>query len=251
MALGAPALVRALQIDPCAVLVVGVYMRDKPNLAPQIAADLGSRRHAVTQAWASVGSGDHGVAAMKALTRIELAEPTPKFTIVNRLLAMHDLRDFSHVIVTDDDIELPPGFVDRFIGLQQLYDFALAQPARSLQSNIDHPVTLESHARMARQTRFVEIGPLFSVAASAFPYLLPFDESFYMGWGLDHVWPLTLEKAGLKMGIVDRTPVHHRFRPVATTYSGQTAREQMAQCLDGRATIHADDTARVIRSYWW
>lgn len=250
-ALGVSALWRAQRIKPCAVLVVGVYLRDTPNRAPQIAAGLGSRRHSVTQAWASVGSGDHGVAAMTAMTRFTLAEPTNKFTIVNRLLAMHDLRDFSYVIVTDDDIELPTSFVDRFIGLQRLYDFALAQPARSLQSNIDHPVTLESHVRMARQTRFVEIGPLFSVAASAFPYLLPFDERCYMGWGLDHVWPLTLEQAGLKMGIVDRTPVHHRFRPVAATYSDQTARERMAQYLEGRATLRAKDRARVVRSYWW
>lgn len=226
-------------------------MRGKPNLAGDIAVGLSSSRHYVQQAWASVGQGDHGVAVMAPWHRLEFHAPTPKFVIINRLLAMFQLAQFTHVIVTDDDIEFSPGFLDDFLGLQHIYGFALAQPARSLQSNVDHAVTLESHARMARRTRFVEIGPLFSISAAGFSTLLPFDESFYMGWGLDHVWPILLERKGLTLGIVDRTPVHHRFRPVASTYPLLHAQAEMASSLAEHEQIAPIDKQRSLRSYWW
>ena len=249
--IGAPGLYMARHCAPQHVLVLGVYMRNKPNLAPKIAADLACSRHQVTQAWAALGDGENGFAEMQKLTVMALTEPVSKFVLLNRMLRMHDLSRFTHVLVTDDDIELPPRFLDTFVGLQVRYGFALAQPARSQQSNVDHLVTLESHARMARQTRFVEIGPLFSIAAAAFPVVLPFDESFYMGWGLDHVWPVLLQRAQLTLGVVDVAAVHHRFRPVASTYSGANAREHMASLLAQRDCIAPRDMQVPLRTHWW
>lgn len=251
LVMGGPAVWAARRQTPQRVLVLGAYMRAKPNLAPRIAADLSLSRHHVIQSWAAVGEGVHGAVEMGSWTNIEAPQPVPKFELVNRLLKLHNLRDFTHVVVTDDDIELPNRFLDTFIGLQDRYRFALAQPARTQQSNIDHPVTLESHARIARETRFVEIGPLFSVAASAFPVILPFDERFFMGWGLDHVWPVQLGRAGLKLGIVDVTAVHHRFRPVASTYSGDQARRNMDILLAQQDIITPQDKAVPVRAHWW
>ena len=242
---------RARRVPPRCVLVLGVYLADKPNLAPEIALALGQSKHRVTQRWASVGTGSHRVAEMSALTAATYETPTPKFQIINTLLASEQLSAYDHVIVADDDIELPPWFMDDYIGLQEVFGFALAQPARSLQSNVDHLVTLERHSCIARQTGFVEIGPLFSMAARAFPLLLPFDESFYMGWGLDHVWPVMLRDAGLTQGIIDITPVHHRMRPVATTYSGDVARKRMSEALQGRECIDAVAKLQPLRLYRW
>jgi hypothetical protein len=188
---------------------------------------------------------------MRQVTFAAYDAPTPKFSIVNRLLAAEDLSTYDYVIVTDDDIELPKGFLDLFIGLQATLGFALAQPARSLQSNADHAVTVERHSCIARQTRFVEIGPLFSVASSAFDLLLPFDEAFYMGWGLDHVWPVLLQRAHMTLGVIDMVPVHHRMRPVASTYSGDTARGLMSSSLVGRETIDPSDMIHPIRKLRW
>ena len=233
------------------VLVLGVFLLDKANVAPEIVMRLQSRRHQVDHRWACVGKGDSRKDEMRAHIALEFDSPVPKFTIINRLLSKIDLRAYDYVIISDDDIELAPGFLDEFLGLQAYCGFSLAQPARSQLSNVDHPVTLESHARIARQTRFVEIGPLFSIASAAYPHLLPFDESFYMGWGLDHVWPVTLERAGLSQGIIDITPLHHRMRPVATTYSGAFAQEQMSASLRGRESIHPLDRVRPLRTIWW
>ena len=233
------------------ILVVGIYLRDKPNLASEIASTLVSSKHSVRHLWASVGTGSERTADMQSFTVAAYDAPTPKFSIVNRLLAAEDLSGYDYVVVTDDDIELPPGFLDIYIGLQDLLGFALAQPARSLQSNADHAVTIERHSCIARQTRFVEIGPLFSVSSSAFGLLLPFDESFYMGWGLDHVWPVLLQQVHLTLGVIDMAPVHHRMRPVASTYSGDTARELMRSSLAGRTTIEASDMIHPIKKFRW
>lgn len=249
--LGHASLLRARSRTAAKILVVGVYVRDKPTLAPEIAAALTSTRHQVTQAWAGLGTGVNGLEEMRRWTTLNAPEPVPKFTLINRLIATLQLANFSHLIVTDDDIEIPPGFIDDFIGLQDHYGFALAQPARTLESNIDHPVTLESHARMARQTRFVEIGPLFCVASAAFPLIVPFDESFPMGWGLDHVWPIQLEQKGLSMGIIDRRPVHHRFRPLGSTYSSTKTLTAMRESLKGRQTIRKEDFNTPLRTFWF
>ena len=245
------ALRQARALPACRVLVTGVFLRDKVNFAPEIVAGTASRRHHVDHLWASVGTGNNRTEEMKPFTALEYGAPVPKFTVINELLRSRVISAYDYIVVTDDDIELGPGFLDDFIGLQAYCGFSLAQPARSQQSNVDHPVTLESHARIARQTRFVEIGPLFSMAGSAFPHLLPFDEAFYMGWGLDRVWPLALEQAGLAQGVIDLTPIHHRMRPVAATYSGERASRQMAAALSGRETIAARDTVLPRRSIWW
>ena len=68
----------------------------------------------------------------------------------------------------------------------------------------------------ARRTRFVEIGPVTAVHASAFATLLPFP-ALHMGWGLDAHWSAAAADAGLALGVVDATPVRH-LRPVAASY---------------------------------
>lgn len=248
---GHPALWRARSVPAKRVLVIGIYLRDKPNLAPEIVAALASTKHMITHRWASIGRGVQRAAEMASVTVAAYDAPCPKFAIVNRMLGAEDLTEYDYVLVTDDDIELPSGFLDDFIGIQDTFGFALAQPARTLQSNADHAVTVERHSCIARQTRFVEIGPLFSIASPAFELLIPFDESFYMGWGLDHVWPVLLGRAHLTLGVIDVTPVHHRMRPVASTYSADAARERMIAALHGRPAIDAAARVHALRHYRW
>ena len=246
-----PLMWRARRLRGRRVLVVGIYLRNKTNLAPEIMAQLHSDKHRVAQRWASVGVGEERAAEMAAATVLSFAKPTPKFTIVNRILARENLAEYDYVLITDDDIELPDGFLDDFIGVQETLCFALAQPARTLESNVDHPVTQERHSCIARETAFVEIGPLFCVATPAFGVLMPFDESFYMGWGLDQVWPLQMKDAGLRMGVIDITPVHHRMRPVASTYSSDAARQQMVADLQGRQIVADEARVGALRFHRW
>jgi hypothetical protein len=68
----------------------------------------------------------------------------PKFELVNQMLAAVNLDEFDVVLVCDDDISLPSGFVDRYLALVHHYDFALAQPARTHDSFTDHPSSSNS-----------------------------------------------------------------------------------------------------------
>ena len=63
----------------------------------------------------------------------------------------------------------------------------LAQPAHRLSSHAAWPVTRRRPASVARETAFVEIGPVTAFHRDTFAALLPFPD-LKMGWGLDAYW---------------------------------------------------------------
>jgi len=205
------------------VLVVGVYLIDKPNYAEKITHSLmQTRRWNLDIHWAAIGQGVLPD-VMKPFTRFKTSQKIQKFVLINRLLASVDMDQYRYVLVTDDDIELPDGFLDRYLACQEMYDLALAQPARTHDSFVDHRFVSQLLGVAARRTRFVEIGPVFSIRHDAFSTLIPFEEGAPMGWGLDFIWPLLLEAVGMNLGIIDMTPVKHRLRKSVSFYNhGQT-----------------------------
>jgi hypothetical protein len=231
------------------VLALGVYLSDREHLAEGISAELArSGRWEVEQRWIALGSGP--VPRPLATVTVErVAEPTPKFALINRLLRTADLGGVEHVIVTDDDITLPPGFLDRYLELVERHGLALAQPARTHDSYVDHGFVERLDGLDARWTRYVETGPLFSVQRSAFPTLLPFDETPPMGWGLDFTWPVALEGAGLRLGVVDATPVSHRLRKPAAYYDFQASLDGMAAYLSSREHLGRAEAFTIVEGY--
>lgn len=204
------------------VLALGIYLCDREHLAESIVAELArSRDWQVEQRWIALGTSPVPP-ALAAVTVEQVAGPIPKFALLNRLLRGVDLGGVDHLLVTDDDIALPAGFLDRYLALVERYRFALAQPARTHDSFVDHGFVERLDGLEARQTRYVETGPLFSLQRAAFPVLTPFDETPPMGWGLDFTWPVALERAGLRLGLVDATPVSHSLRRPAAYYDQAT-----------------------------
>jgi hypothetical protein len=172
-----------------------------------------------------------------------------KFLLLNQLLAETDIDRYEFIVVCDDDIVLPSGFIDRYLELVTRYEFGLAQPARTHESFIDHPFVEQLDGLAARWTRFVEIGPLFSVHRRAVALLLPFDESSPMGWGYDFFWPSLIADAGLKMGIVDATPVAHSFRKPVSYYEHGTSSRDMERFLRQRSHLSPDEAFFIVESY--
>ncbi|MCG6861181.1 MAG: hypothetical protein LJE70_07895 [Chromatiaceae bacterium] len=220
------------------VLILGVYLLDTLNNAAAISDILTqSEDWNVDLRWAGVGCSD----APKELEGITVSiteRRISKFRVLNELLELADFDRYQFIIVCDDDIELSDCFLDNFLGLQSKYDFALAQPARTHDSYIDHQFVAQLLGVEARLTRFVEIGPLFSVKRNAYAILLPFDESAPMGWGLDFVWPLQVERNGYRMGIVDATPVKHALRTPVTFYDYDDTNTEMHSFLERH--VHLD-----------
>ncbi len=231
------------------VLVAGIYLSDRENRASHVVEELASsRRWNVEQRWIALGRSDPPP-ALAAVTTGTVRSPQPKFVLLNGLLGREALGTFDYVIVCDDDILLPPAFLDRYLELAARHDLALAQPARTHDSYIDHSIVEQLDGLDARLTRFVEIGPLFSMRRDALAHLLPFDEASPMGWGYDFVWPIAMDEAGLKMGIVDATPVAHDLRPPAAHYDLAAEQRVMKAFLDARPHVSKMEAFTILEAY--
>ena len=121
------------------------------------------------------------------------------------------------LLVIDDDVALPGGFLDRFVFLAERFDLRLAQPAHRHRSHAAWPVT-RRRPDLARWTRFVEIGPVTAFRRDTFDVLLPFPP-LRMGWGLDSHWGAVARDRGWAVGIVDATPIRHGLRRTGSGYA--------------------------------
>ncbi|MEI7832060.1 MAG: hypothetical protein WCJ56_02510 [bacterium] len=213
------------------VLIVGVYMPATANYVFDISAELlRTRDWQVNLRWATVGGGAVPE-GLRDLTLLEATVHIPKFVMLNRLLATIDIDPYAFLVVIDDDIELPEDFLNQFLTYQQVHNFTLAQPALTQDSYISHYFNTQQDGVAARWTRFVEIGPLFSLRRDGYSHLLPFDERAPMGWGLDLVWPIKLETHGLRLGIIDALPIRHALRKSWTNYNYHETNQAMLQYL--------------------
>lgn len=189
------------------LLVAGAYRAAETNLAARLTfAMAASRQHRVTHRWAALGDGACDVPA----TVMVLPAPVGRFAALNHLL--QDAGQFDWCILVDDTVEIGDDFVDTFLAVALRHDFALCQPARREDSLVAHGIALHAPGLSARRTRFVELAPLVAIRRDAVPYLLPFPADADQGWGIDFIWPARLEAVGLRMGVVDATPIAQRLR---------------------------------------
>ena len=228
------------------VLVLGVYMADELNNARAIVSQLAAATaHQVAQRWAALGSSGCSP-ALQAVTALEVSEPAGKFDLLSRLLERTDVEAYDFLLLCDDDVGLPDAFLDRFLSLQSRLGFALAQPARTRGSYIDHPIVAQEPGILARQTQFVESGPIVSIHRSAYRLILPFDLTSPMGWGYENVWAYRLARAGAKMGIIDATAVEHSLRPPKALYDAEQAYEALLRLHEAHAHLPLEDCYTIL-----
>ena len=110
------------------VLVVGIYLADKRNVASHITQELAdSCNWNIEQRWVSLGK--HQPDPDMAPYTVQVTDkPLPKFLLLNQILKTTDLDSFEYLIVSDDDIALPAGFADSYLSMVSRYKFAVAQP---------------------------------------------------------------------------------------------------------------------------
>ncbi|HEX7609587.1 MAG TPA: hypothetical protein VF380_02840 [Solirubrobacteraceae bacterium] len=201
------------------VLALGIERPERRELASAIAAELARSRHDVELHVAPAGSRG-------------------KFENLNRLLAEHPPAGHDWLLIVDDDIVLPRGFLDRFVFLCERFSLALAQPAHRLNSHAAWSVTRRQPGSVVRETNFVEIGPLTAFSRETFPVLLPFPE-LRMGWGLDAHWAALAREHGWRCGVVDAVPIAHRTAPAAAAYTREAAVAEARAFLAGRPYVSA------------
>jgi hypothetical protein len=175
------------------------------------------------------------------------ADGAGKWANLNAALAEHPAAGHDWLVIADDDVALPRGFLDAFLFLAERFRLRLAQPAHAHASHAAWEVTRRRPGVVARRTRFVEIGPVTAIHADAFPVLLPFPD-LQMGWGLDAHWGALAAEHGWPVGVVDATPIRH-LRPVATAYPREAAIAEAEAFLDGRAYVTRERAADVLDAY--
>lgn len=212
------------------VLVLTVAREDAENRVAEARAELARSRHDV----------EHVVAP---------ATTAGKFERLGELLDGRELDDVDWLLVLDDDVDLPRDFLDRFLAAAERAGLLLAQPAHRLRSHAAWDVTRRVPGAIARETTFVEIGPVTAFARETFDTLLPFPEGLRMGWGLDAHWSAVAAERGWPIGVVDATPVGHVLRPAAADYPREQAIAEAGEFLAGRDYVKRDDvrTLRVVR----
>jgi GT2 family glycosyltransferase len=171
-----------------------------------------------------------------------------KFESLNLLLAAHPADGHDWLLVLDDDVELPRGFLDRFLFLCERFSLALAQPAHRLHSHAAWPVTRRVGGSVVRETAFVEIGPVTAFASTTFPRLLPFPP-LRMGWGLDVHWAALAREHGWRCGVVDAVSIRHRVAPAAADYPRQQAVAEAREFLARRPYLSAAEAARTLTTH--
>ncbi|HSZ14946.1 MAG TPA: glycosyltransferase [Solirubrobacteraceae bacterium] len=214
------------------VLAIGVERPERRPMAAAIRAELLRSRHDVElHTCAADGRG--------------------KFENLNLLLAAHPADGHDWLLVFDDDVELPRGFLDRFLFLCERFSLTLAQPAHRLNSHAAWPVTRRRAGSVVRETSFVEIGPVTAFARAAFPVLLPFPE-LRMGWGLDVHWAALAREHGWRCGVIDAVAIGHRAAPAAAGYARTDAVAEARAFLAGRPYLSASEADRTltIHSSW-
>ena len=221
-------LARAARLGPPTrkALVLGVERPEHRALVGAIRAELARSRHDVEIHFAAAGG-------------------LGKFENLNRLLGAHRPEDRDWLLVVDDDIVLPKGFLDRFLFLAERFALDLAQPAHRLASHAAWRVTRRRSSDVVRETRFVEIGPVTAFARSTFSTLLPFPD-LRMGWGLDLHWAALARRRGWRCGVVDATPIAHRTAPAASAYSREQALDEARAFLAGRPYLSASEARQTL-----
>jgi hypothetical protein len=164
-----------------------------------------------------------------------------KFENLNALLAAHPLAGYDWLLVVDDDVALPRGFLDGFLWAAERAGFRLAQPAHRLHSHAAWAVTRRRPGATARETTFVEIGPVTAFHRDTFDVLLPFPDGLRMGWGLDVHWAAVAREHGWPIGVVDATPIGHTQAPAGSAYARDAAVAEARAFLEGRPYVRRDE----------
>jgi hypothetical protein len=208
------------------VLALSIERQGVPTLLPAARRELERSRHQVQ--FVSAMAGDRG-----------------KFENLDLLLERHPAAGHDWLVVIDDDVALPAGFLDAFLFLAERFGLRLAQPAHRWRSHAAVPVTRRRPGSVVRETGFVEIGPVTALHAVTFGELLPFPP-LQAGWGLDAHWSALAAQRGWTLGVVDATPVRHGLRRTASAYDREAAVVEGREFLAQRPYLSARQSQRTL-----
>lgn len=115
---------------------------------------------------------------------------------------------YDAIWLPDDDVSINCEQIERMFDLFLQHNLMLAQPGLTLDSHLNHIITLRKPQYVMRYTNFVEcMAPVFSSQALQICWQT-FNKS-RTGWGLDYIWPKLLGDPSDKIAIMDAIPMKH------------------------------------------
>jgi hypothetical protein len=141
----------------------------------------------------------------------------PKTHIWNTLIPL--CQDAELVLFTDDDLEFPPGFLDRYLQLARRYGVDMSAPALSQDSSYTLVESIACDGLSARRVDWVDqmiLGASGRLVRAVFPVPEWLGSS---SWGVEHFFREVLERNGWACAVFDELQVKHTFRPVGAGYS--------------------------------
>jgi hypothetical protein len=227
------------------VHVLGLYSAAWAGLMHNAVAELARSRRQVRLA---LGALDEAAPALAADTVLSGLRGRGKFENLNALLERSPPERAAWILVLDDDVELPSGFLDGFLFCAERFGLQLAQPALRRTSHAAWAICRRERGSVVRLTRLVEIGPLTAFHRSVAAELMPFPP-LRMGWGLDLHWGGLARQRGWRLGIVDAVPIRHEARETASGYDRGLALEELRRFLTGRPHIDRQTALTVIERH--
>jgi hypothetical protein len=214
------------------VALVCVYRRRNASSVRALIAGAPAGTHIAL--WAL----DEAVPDLEALT--VGTGPGGRLHLVNRLADAVPVTDV--LVISDDDISFVVGDIGRLVAAGSAVGFDVFQPAHSALSRTAFRFTRKRLLLFARETTFVEQGPLVVLDRRAREQLLPFPGDFGMGWGIEVRWSRTAAEQQLRLGIVDAVAIRHS--QAARTYDDGPERVQMQRELDAAGLDTVTDLHR-------
>lgn len=167
--------------------------------------------------------------------------PGTRFALLNKLA--HGA-DPGWLVLTDDDVRfVTPAAPRTLLAVASAHGFDISQPAQGRGSYRSHLITKQRILLSARETTFVEIGPVVAFSPRARALALPFPEEG-MGWGVELEWA-ALRKRGLRMAILDCVPLLHLV-PMGGTYEVQLELQDLEQRVRKHGFASIDEAQQTL-----
>lgn len=136
--------------------------------------------------------------------------PGPRMVLLNALFEVRPVISGSWLVIFDDDASfLMPGKT-KFFDWAVSAELDIAQPSIHVGQPASHGSRRTQPPSTVRQVGFVEVGPVVAFSPGAVRGIDIFPANSEMGWGADVRWALEAARIGVRMGIVDATPIFHR-----------------------------------------
>lgn len=145
-----------------------------------------------------------------------------KFELLDRMLQACPRPANEWLVMADDDVTFVRGDISLFVNMASRCGAELAQPGHDRRGFVNYGITVSRPLTRARQTTFVEIGPVFGISPRGRERLVPFGD-VGMGYGLERCWYNLRPRPTFV--VVDEVRMRHLV-PAGTSYdSGALAAE--------------------------